>query len=175
MGRHRVRAVPWACALVLALLLPPISGASADPALNAEFQGRYADMKVAMGAHDANAIAALLSPDFISIDVSGKPEAAAEMIAEVNAMKPDPNKTSQTTIVSAVADGAKATVRQQYDMHTVRAGPDGGAHRVDLTTLSTDTWVKSQSGWLLSKTVTNELTYSIDGKIVTRRTDGQVQ
>jgi ketosteroid isomerase-like protein len=175
MGRHPLRAALWAGALAFALLVPPVCIASAEPALKAVFQGRYADMKAAMAAHDANAIAALLSPDFISVDVSGKGEAAAKMIADVNALKPDSNKTSQTTILSVADDGATATVRQRYDMHTVKAGMDGVAHEIDLAALSTDTWVKDKGAWLLSRTETNELTYSIDGKIVAHRTNGQVQ
>jgi hypothetical protein len=45
-----------------------------DGGLQTTLRGRYAAMKVAMSAHDDNAMRAFLTPDFISIDITGKSE-----------------------------------------------------------------------------------------------------
>ncbi len=79
---------------------PAMSQASADGNFRAVLQSRYAAMKAAMAARDANAIASVLAPNFVSIDTSGNRENAAKMIAEVKALPQDPHKTGVTTLVS---------------------------------------------------------------------------
>src|SRR5437870_1802713 len=73
---------------------------SADDSLREALQSRYTAMKAAMAAHDGAAMAAILAPNFVSVDLSGHSETAFQMIAEVNGLKPDPNKSSTTTLVS---------------------------------------------------------------------------
>jgi hypothetical protein len=51
-------------------------------------------------------------------------------------------------------------------MRTIKTGADGARHKVEVVTLSTDTWVKSQAVWLMQRTVTNELSYYVDGAMV---------
>jgi len=99
-------------------------GWSADDTLQAALQSRYAAMKSAMAAHDGAAIAAILAPDFVSVDVSGKSESASQMITEVNGLKPDANKSSETTLISVTTETDVVTVKQRYDMKTVRATAD---------------------------------------------------
>ena len=60
----------------------------------------------------------------------------------------------------------KRQVVQRYDMRTIRTDPDGTPHNVELVTVSTDTWVKPANAWLIDKTVTDELSYFKDGKLV---------
>lgn len=126
-------------------------------------------MKAATAAHDGSAISSLLAPDFVSLDVSGQSETASQMIAEVSALKPDPNKVSTTTLVSLNPVGNAVTAEQQYDMKTVRVGADGVAHQVRLVTLSTDTWVNSGSSWLLQRTVTDDMSLFRDGQLVAHK------
>jgi hypothetical protein len=40
---------------------------------------------------------------------------------------------------------------------------------VELVTLSTDTWIKSEGTWLMRRTVTNQLDYKIDGRLVAHK------
>lgn len=133
--------------------------------LKTVLQGRYAEMKKAMAAHDGKAIAALLAPDFVSIDVRGQSKTGDQMIAEVNALKPDPNKTSETTLTSVMQANDTATVEQRYDMKTLRAGTDGVQHPVEIVALSTDTWVNAGGAWLMRRTVTNEVSLYRDGQL----------
>jgi len=123
-------------------------------------------MKAAMEAHDGAAIAAILAPNFESVDLSGHSETAAQMIAEVNDLKPDPKKSSTTTLLSVDSAATSVTVVQRYDMKTIRTDPDGTAHNVELVTVSTDTWTKPANAWLINKTVTDELSYFKDGKLI---------
>jgi hypothetical protein len=137
--------------------------------LKSVLQARYAEMKAAMAAHNDAAVAAILAPGFISIDTSGQSEGASQMISEVDRLQPDPNKTSTTTLESVTQHGDTAMVEQRYDMRTTKTGPDGVHHKVELITRSTDTWVKPKATWLLQKTVTNELSYYVDGAVVAHK------
>jgi len=142
---------------------------AAESSLRALLEGRYAAMKSAMANRDQQAVAALLAPDFLSVDVAGKSENASQMLQEIAALPKDPNKASDTTIVSVKLSGDTATVDQRYHMTTTKAGADGAQHAVELVTLSTDTWIKSGDAWLLQKTVTNQLDYTLDGRSVAHK------
>jgi ketosteroid isomerase-like protein len=137
--------------------------------LTATLHTRYDAMKAAMAAHDSSAVAAILAPDFTSVDASGRSENASQMVSEVSQLKPDPNKTSETTLEAVSRQGDTAIVQQRYDMRTTKTGADGAQHRIELVTLSADTWVKPQAVWLLQRTVTNELSYYLDGVMVAHK------
>ncbi len=146
----------------------PIARSAEDP-LREVLQSRYAAMKAAMAAHDGPGIAAILAPNFVSVDVSGKSENASQTIAEVNALKTDPDKSSNTTLSSISPGSTAVTVEQRYDMKTKSTTADGTQHDVELVTLSTDTWVKSGNVWLIERTVTDDVTYFVDGKLTAHR------
>lgn len=141
-----------------------------DYALRVALQSRYAEMKSAMTAHDGTGVAAILAPNFESIDISGQSENGSQMIAEVNALKPDPNKWSETTIVKIEPAADAVTVEQRYHMKTIKVSADGASHNVELITLSTDTWVRKKNAWLMKLTVTDEMSYFKDGALVLHKT-----
>ena len=134
------------------------------PALKPILQQRYALMKAAVASGDGDAVGALLAPGFASEDVSGKRGDAAAMAAEISSHTPDPNKASDTTLLSITQHGNLAIVSQRYHMTTIRASPLGMQQAVELVALSTDTWIKSKGVWLLQQTVTDEISYSLDGR-----------
>jgi ketosteroid isomerase-like protein len=138
----------------------------ADDSLRTALESRYAAMKAAMAAHDSVAIAAIFAPDFASVDVSGQSKGASQVIADVTAVKPDPNRSSETTLISIVPAADSITVEQRYHMKTVATTADGTQHSVELVALSTDTWVKPADVWLIRRTVTNELSLFRDGQVV---------
>ena len=140
--------------------------ASGDDPLRPVFEGRYAAMKSAMAARDGKAISEILAPDFISEDSSGQKENADTMVQEVLALPKDPLKVSNTTILSIKVNADSATVDQRYDMKTTKAGPDGNKQEVELIAVSTDTWIKLKDIWLLHRTVTNQMDYSVNGKLL---------
>lgn len=170
---HLLRNLVRSLILLVACVSVCSIGWSADDSLRVALQSRYADLKAAMAAHDGAAIAAILAPDFVSVDVSGKSEFASQMIAEVNGLKPDSNKSSETTLISVTPGTGVVTVKQRYDMKTVRAGADGTQHNVELIALSTNSWVKPAGVWLIERTVTNELSYIRDGLLVAHKVQPQ--
>jgi hypothetical protein len=143
--------------------------ANSDESLRPVFEGRYAAMKSAMAARDGKAIAEILAPDFISEDATGQKENADTMIQGVLALPKDPLKVSNTTILSIKVNAESAIVDQRYEMKTTKAGPDGNKRDVELIAVSTDTWIKSKDTWLLQRTVTNQMDYSANGKLLAHK------
>ncbi len=159
-----------AIALLVMTGLATGAAAATDGDLKPVLQARYATMKAAMAAHDGKAISALLAPDFVSVEVSGQTVTGAQMISGVAALPPDPNKVSQTTLLSVTANGNTATVDQRYDMKTVKTGTDGVTKNIELVTLSTDTWIKSGGAWLIQRSVTKQIDYFVNGISVAHKT-----
>lgn len=149
-----------------AFFLNETSPIMAQENLKAVLQARYSAMKAAMSAHDGPAIGALLAPDFKSVEISGASKTKTQMIAEVNGLKSDPDKISETTLVSVSPVANQVTVDQRYEMKTVRTGKDGVAHPVKLAVTSTDTWIKSGSVWLLEETVTKEMSFFMGDRLI---------
>jgi ketosteroid isomerase-like protein len=140
-----------------------------DDLLRAALKSRYAALKTAMAAHDDTAIAAILAPDFVSVDVTGQLETGSQMVDELKSLKFDPNKQSDTTLNSIVLAGDVAAVEQQYDMKSVVNAADGTQHHIELVARSTDTWIKTGNVWLIERTVTNEMSYFKDGQLSVRK------
>jgi ketosteroid isomerase-like protein len=159
-------------AVLLALLsVMPCAAAetAAESALRSVLEGRYAAMKAAMAARDRQAIAALLAPDFVSVDLSGRSESAEQMLPKLAGMPDDPNKVSETTLLSVKLDGDVATVSQRYHMTTTKVDEKGVRHPVEIVTVSTDTWVRSGDTWRLQRTVTDQIDYTVDGRSVAHK------
>jgi ketosteroid isomerase-like protein len=119
-----------------------------------------------MATRDSNAISALLTPDFVSVDSSNQSKDATKMIEEAAALPLDPNKDSNTTLTNVNRNGDTAVVEQRYDMTTKKSGRDGTMQDIKMTTLSTDTWLNSNGVWRLKRTVTNQLDVAINGQTV---------
>ncbi|MEO6344151.1 MAG: nuclear transport factor 2 family protein [Dokdonella sp.] len=134
------------------------------------FENRYAAMDVAMEARDSKAISAFLAPGFQSIDVDGTVENVEQMLKDVMAIPADAARVCETTVLSAERDANVATVVQRYHMTTTAPSSDGSDNtRVELTAVSTDTWIKSDGAWLSQKTRTEEMEYKKDGKVLLHR------
>jgi hypothetical protein len=175
--RHKIRTVVLAALLLTAGVNSVWAGAAAsDGSLQSVLEARYAAMKLAMADRDSKALTAVLAPDFTSEDLSGKSESANEMIQQLRGMPKDPNRVADTTVLSVQVSGETATVHQRYHMTTSKVGADGSTKQaIELTTLSTDTWINSQGTWLLRRTVTNQLDYKIDGRLVAHKERDQTQ
>jgi len=130
------RNVAYAFVSLLLIVAPATAG---DDSLRNVLQSRYAEIKKAMAAHDGAGLQAILAPDFRSVDISGQSETGPEMIAEVNALKPDPNRWSETILVKIDGSVDAATVEQRYRMKTVKVAAGGTSHKVEMITLSTNT------------------------------------
>jgi hypothetical protein len=135
-----------------------------DNKLRSILEGRYAAMKSAMANRDAKEVAALVAPDFVSVDVSGTEKGAGQLIESLKAVPADPDKVSNTTLLSVESSAGKAVVKQRYEMKTVKAAADGAKHQIELTTLSTDVWILANGTWLIQRTATDQMDYLVDGK-----------
>jgi hypothetical protein len=140
-----------------------------NSSLRANFEGRYAALKAAMASKDEKAIRSLLAAGFVSVDADGKSEDAAHMIKEVLALPADPNRQSQTTILSVKGDERAAVVTQRYDMTKTVQAPDGSEKAIALATISTDKWVNENGSWRIARTATTQLDYTVDGVTVAHK------
>jgi hypothetical protein len=102
---------------------------------NPTFEKLYANMKVAMGRRDKNAIAAILAPGFESEDASGRVQSAEQMIAELSSLPQDTNKKSKMTLLSVDISGNFAKVTQQYHMTTTKRLSSGESKSIELNTV----------------------------------------
>lgn len=141
-----------------------------DQKIYAALSTRYIEMHVAMATHDDKALAAFLAPEFESVDVDGHVSGADAMIKEVDSIKPDPLKQSSSTILSVQPSGDTVFARTRYEMKTVKAAADGTKRNVELIAISRDTWLNQQGNWLLRKTETEEMDYSVNGHVVIHKT-----
>jgi hypothetical protein len=165
-------AVKIKLSLPLLLLLgasPAWAQSDAGGALRPMLEKRYAELKTAMAERDPQALSALLAPDFVSEDISGKATSAGEMIKELGALPKDSGRVAETSLLSIKPRGDLAIVEQLYQMTTTKALPDGSKQAIELVTLSTDTWTRSGGRWLLRKTVTHQVDYTVDGKLVAHK------
>jgi hypothetical protein len=155
--------------LTAAFLAAPAAGPASGNVLRGELAARYAAMKTAMANKDEAAIRSLLADGFVSVDVGGKSEDAADMVRDVLALPADPGRHSQTTIVSVKVDGRTALVEQRYEMTRKTTAPDGTEKSTALSTLSTDTWINDHGAWRIARTVTRKLDYTVDGRTIAHR------
>jgi Domain of unknown function (DUF4440) len=137
--------------------------------LRSILETQYAVMKSAMTAKDEQGIRALLSPDFVSTDVSGKQEGAAQMILEVKTLPADPQRVSATRLekITETIDGAQ--IEQRYEVKTKKSSPDGTLHDIELITLSTDNWINDNGAWRLRSTTTHQMDFFVDDRNVLHR------
>lgn len=157
-------------AIIVLLLAPALAAQTDDAQLRLLLESRYAAMKTAMASHDEAAIRGLLAPGFVSVDVDGSSETADQMVKEAARLHQDPNKKSETTLTAVTRNGDSATVVQQYHMTTTRAPANAAAPQtIDLLTTSTDTWRLIDGAWLIERTETNDLQYTVNGTVVAHK------
>lgn len=105
----------------------------------------------------------------MSEDTSGKQERRDEVLHQLGALPKDPNKSSETTLLTVERQANTALVLQRYHMTTRKTKPDGSPQDVDLVTDSEDTWLLSGDSWLVAKTVTKKLDYKVNGALVAHK------
>jgi hypothetical protein len=146
------------------------ANAANEETLRPILEERYAAMKSAMAKRDGDAFSSLLAANFLSVDVSGQQENAAQIIAELKQLPPDNMRTAKTTLRSIKVEGGTARVEQVYDMKTKKTAADGKLQDIELVTVSEDIWILSKGVWLCESTTTNQLDYTVNGQAVAHRT-----
>jgi hypothetical protein len=120
------------------------------------FDGRYSAMRTAMSSGDTHAIAALLTPAFVSVDVNGKATTAEQMINSVIALQIDREKrVAVTTVTDVVVRQEEAVLLQHYSMKSAPDAPLSMPRA--LQTLSRDVWIQAAGVWLMHRTETLEV------------------
>ena len=144
-----------------------VAAAPADDQ-RASFEARYLSLRTAMDSRDPQAIAALLTPDFTSVDVDGASSDLPAMLAELKLLpRPTAGVVRKTTVLAVRPTGDGADVDQQYE----RTDPSGGTIP-RLVTRSTDHWVGSGDHWRLQRTATTDVAIYRDGVLLARKTAG---
>lgn len=160
----------FVAALIAAAAVAAQPAFAEDPSpANVTFTALYAKLKAAMAERNASAISAVLTPDFVTEDVSGKTETGPQMITELSKLPADPARKSETTVMSADIEGDTANVVQRYHSSLAKAGSDGQTTVTDIDTESKDTWKLIGGAWHLSRTVTETLEYRINGKLLVQK------
>jgi ketosteroid isomerase-like protein len=115
---------------------------------------RYLAMRAAMASGSADAIAALLTPDFVSIDIDGAAVSAKQMIDSVLKLSLDRSKRTAVTTLVHIEAGTEAKVLQHYSMTSHPDAPPSMPKYVQAFSL--DTWQNAGGTWLLKRTETLE-------------------
>jgi hypothetical protein len=161
---------PRSLSMILAVGLAGFHAEAADLASVAPtrqgFEKLYAAIHVTNERKDRVGYASFLAPDFASEDTSGHVASKEDALAALEALSPDPIRKSHTTVLSVHSDGQTAAVTQRFRMTTKRPATGGRVESVELDALSDDTWVKTGSGWKISRTVTRQVDFIVDGRTV---------
>ena len=155
--------------LLLVLMAFTVQAKADTTALKATLTQRYIEMKVAMRARNEAAIKALLTPDFVSVEIDGTRQNADQIIAELKVHPFDPNRESRTDIASVYQDGNIAYVEQEFHGNTIGVDKLGQVHKTESHATSHDEWVNNDGLWKSRLTQTLSLDFYVDGKHVARQ------
>ena len=155
-----------AFSLVLLFTIGAAAATADDPSLHKVFENRYVAVRAAVEAHDAKALAAIMTPDAAFVGINCATATRAKVLAGGIGKHADPHDKSHTTIVSVKRDGSTAIVEQINEMTTIRPGEDGKPMNIALRADSTDTWVQINGTWFVKRSATHLLDYTVNGKPV---------
>jgi hypothetical protein len=154
--------------LASVMLILPMAYAFAQ-ATDPTFTKLYTKFKDAVAQRNTHVLASMLAPGFEDEDISGKIESADHVLADFSHLPRDPNRQSQTTILSVNSDGTTAKVVQRYRMTTTKLLPNGEKKAVELVAVSNDIWKRANGTWQLARTVTEEMDYREDGQTLAHK------
>jgi hypothetical protein len=154
--------------LLAGLTLPGAALADAK----SDFEARYAQLRTALDTREPERVKPLLTPDFTTTDIGGRKQDADAMIDRLAMIPVDPDRAEKMTIRSVEVQGSTAQVVQSLEASGTRQGRDGKEHTMSFATVSRDTWVQSQAGWLLKAAEAQEMTITRDGQVVRQMKKG---
>lgn len=133
------------------------------------FDKLYAQFKQAVDGRDPQALVLMLAPGFVDEEVSGATTSADKMLTELAQLPQDPHRQAQTTLLSVRSDGHIAKVTQRYRMTTIKTLANGEKKSVELVALSDDTWTHADGTWRIERTVTEQVDFRVDGKMLAHK------
>ena len=156
-------------ALCVAGSLTISSLGTADEQLYALLERKYSRLELFALTGESQGAARVLAPGFIIENVDGTTENADQFLSEGLPIRGQNRKggESEMRLLSIERRGNTAIVAVQHQMKATRAEPVTGApQEVRQTTKSTDRWMFFNGDWLLTRSVTIEASYCVEGKEV---------
>lgn len=162
----------FAPALVAAFVVTTAALRAADVPSDAQkaITGDYQlGCTAALNPTDANldAAAAILSPDFVDIDVKGKKTARDQVVSLEKAQMKQLHATAcdpSTESLALNADGTITVIESVHVLGTVQ-GQDG-SHELEVTAKTQDTWKQVNGVWMQSQSQGLHNLVKLDGKVV---------
>lgn len=158
--------------LTMLLLATCARACAADepPVTPATFAGLYARFNAAMNAKNTGGAGAMLAPGFHGEDIDGKPRAAKKLLDDITDLPDDANRKADSTVVSLTLEGPTAQVVQRLQVTTTKSLL-GKKMTLELVAVSDDTWTQTAAGWLLWKSTTRRMEYSVNGSVLSQKTN----
>lgn len=151
-----------------ALFVASIGVSHAQPDLNGDFDGRYAELSAAMLDKDSTKLGQLLTPEFETTDLNGKTSGRSEVLARLANMQAEDSFKPSIKVLSVKLAGNSAAVESQMSADITQADQSGAQITLNVAVVADDTWIKHADTWLLQKTVQKGLIVSRDGEVVYR-------
>ncbi len=136
---------------MLPLLLIAVASTSASAAtLPREIAPRYAGLLGAIRKVDMKGFSTFFAKDYVSVDPSGKQTDRQAFLKAIAGLLTGA-KSATTHFTCVRTSRASHEISVEFSLTVVTRGKPGGD--VSVTEVGTDYWSKTNSGWLLSKTV----------------------
>lgn len=156
---------------ILALLLTLAAGGTRGDATSdarKQIQERYDKENTAAAKHDANAVLAYYSPDYVSIEKNGRKTTFSDLkqqVPKMLAIMRNIKSSSKVMKLTLKGNTAMVTVTEHADA-MVKLPQAARESRLVIDATSLDTWTKTAKGWMkkLSKSLSSKQT--LDGKEV---------
>lgn len=138
------------CVTAALLAVSPPANANTTPSKN-DAQALYNKIAAAFKKKDSKAVEALATPNVVNKTSDGKTLTRDEWIKSLDA-----NLKIFTTVDTAVFTisrvkmaGENLIVDNSLHLGCTIADPNGKPHKMNLTSMASDTWTKSKGKWLL--------------------------
>lgn len=139
-----------------------------DAAVRKALVAQYAAMNRGAKSKDLNMMLKPLAPELMVTLPGGKTVNRAQTVVmlkqELAVVSSVQQSTTRIDKLSVKGNTAVAMVAEQV-VGTV-ATPDGKTHKLNDSTSSRDTWIRTSSGWLMKSSVTLSEHATLDGKPV---------
>lgn len=153
-----------------AMIVAVAGSAQAQQDPNTVFEARYTELRTALLSKDTAKAGAIMAPDYESTDIRGDTHNRAEVLERMGQMPAEmANMKPETKVLTVKLSGESAAVDSQMTMQMKRPDENGEEMTLDITVVSSDTWVQRGGVWLLQKSVQKEMSVARNGEVVFRQ------
>jgi ketosteroid isomerase-like protein len=166
-GRIVMRISMFRSVLVLGLLVIGGLAHADDKAVREILKANYARFAEAYRKNNIEAVSSFLTPDYTSTQSNGQ---KLTREATIKALRQQRASLSGATIENKIdkltVKGSQAIAIVHARMSGTIADPQGKRHTLVAIAVSTDTWIKTASGWKIKSDVAQQETLKMDGKLM---------